>query len=85
MNLDKFTLGELLAHSDKDVRRHAIGALKAIEGIPQSLPTLKKCGRDHESQGIVCPFCGQFIPYSIRDGVHTWSCEYCPFYAIEKY
>lgn len=36
-------------------------------------------------EGFSCPLCGEFIPHEIRDGVHTWICNKCPFVGIEKY
>lgn len=38
-----------------------------------------------KSEGITCPLCEEWIPYEMKDGIHTWNCVECPFTSQETY
>jgi len=54
--LHNFTLGELLAHSSPSVRRHAIGALKALERHADKL--IKTQNKRLDVNAPRCALCG---------------------------
>lgn len=72
-NLSALTLGELLAHSDPAIRRHATGALKALERHAQRLYAEQdaRLGIETKDEDKRCAYCNEPMFGLVRIHHHT--------------
>jgi hypothetical protein len=64
-----------------------VGKKVGFKELPEQLQKaiMERVSASREKEGITCPLCSKWIPYTLEKGVHTWTCGECPFVGQEVY